>query len=133
MKKYMAIAVILIVVCSGFGYYYLYIEKEQNMKEYFTIKDLDSSMLTLFNTTELSEVSPEIVSTLQAMALNGSRKWIGGIVESCNQKWGFRFKLDTIAIADNTAEGLQASIEYISTHLDYWNGTYGYVSSIVLT
>jgi len=35
-------------------------------------------------------------------------------------KWGFRFKPETVAVAEVTAEGLQATIQYISENLDYW-------------
>ena len=33
---------------------------------------------------------------------------------------GFRFKPETVAVAEVTAEGLQATIQYISENLDYW-------------
>jgi hypothetical protein len=43
-----------------------------------------------------------------------------GIVEECRNKWGFRFRPETVAIAEVTAEGLQATIQHIGENLDYW-------------
>lgn len=51
---------------------------------------------------------------------NGTRMWIGGIVEEYENKWGFRFKPENVTIAQITAEGLQATIQFISGNLDYW-------------
>jgi len=56
--------------------------------------------------------------------------WIGGIVEKYDNKWGFRFKPDTVRVAHVTAEGLQAKIRTISTEIDYWlNLGWTYVSA----
>ncbi len=46
--------------------------------------------------------------------------WIGGIIELYNNKWGFRFKPDTIVVAQITIEGAQSNIQGISEDLDYW-------------
>lgn len=53
---------------------------------------------------------------------NKTVMWIGGIVEEYDNKWGFRFKPETITIAQFTAERLQATIRFISEDLDYWIG-----------
>ncbi len=42
------------------------------------------------------------------MHVTGEAKWVGGEVESFENEFGFRFKPDTIAVADLTAEGAQA-------------------------
>ena len=46
--------------------------------------------------------------------------WIGGVVEEYENKWGFRFKPETIVIAQITIEGAQSNIQGISDELDYW-------------
>jgi len=56
---------------------------------------------------------------------NKGQKWVGGKVEKYNNKWGFRFKPETVTVADVTAEGAQTWIKDISEHLDYWMNTFG--------
>lgn len=51
---------------------------------------------------------------------NKTERFIGSIVEEYNNKWGFRLDPENITIAEFTAEGLQATIRYISENLDYW-------------
>ncbi len=53
--------------------------------------------------------------------------FIGGVVEvfipiepDPNYPWGFRFKPETIIVAENIAEGLQTTIRGISEDVDYW-------------
>ena len=46
--------------------------------------------------------------------------WIGSIVEEYDNKWGFRFKPETIIVARFTIEGAQTNIKGISGDLDYW-------------
>jgi hypothetical protein len=62
---------------------------------------------------------------------NGSMMFVGGIVEKYDNSWGFRFKPDNVTVAQLTAEGLQATIRYISQNLDQWLGGWAYVSSRV--
>ncbi len=54
--------------------------------------------------------------------------WIGGVVEvfvfmrpNPNYPWGFRFKPESITVAEVTAEGLQTTIRDISEDMDYWS------------
>ena len=51
---------------------------------------------------------------------NQTEMWIGGIVEKYDNYWGFRFKPNTIVIAEITIEGAQSNIQGISGDLDYW-------------
>jgi len=76
-------------------------------------------------------VSDEVWSQLVQLHQNGSRLWIGGIVEKYNNSWGFRFKPENLIVAEVTAEGLQATIRYISENLDYWLDGWAYVSAKV--
>jgi hypothetical protein len=46
--------------------------------------------------------------------------WIGGIIEEYDNHWGFRFKPNTINIAEITIEGAQSNIKGISQDLNYW-------------
>ena len=64
--------------------------------------------------------SDDVWNQLVRLNGNGTSMWIGGIVEEYGNKWGFRFKPETVAVAEVTAEGLQATIQYISENLDYW-------------
>jgi len=64
--------------------------------------------------------SNDVWNQLVRLDENGTSMWIGGIVEEYGNKWGFRFKPETVAVAEVTAEGLQATIQYISENLDYW-------------
>ena len=74
----------------------------------------------------------EVWSRLVGLHRNQTVRWIGGIVEGYGNKWGFRFKPENITIAEVTAEGLQATIRYISENLDYWLGIkWAYVSAKV--
>ncbi len=72
-------------------------------------------------------VSDDVWDSLVELYQSGGEMWIGGCVETFltfrpdpNYPWGFRFKSETITVAEVTAEGLQATIESISDNLDYW-------------
>jgi len=75
--------------------------------------------------------SDEIWNQLVELYQNKTVMYIGGIVEEYGNKWGFRFKPENITIAEFTAEGLQATIQYISGNLDYWLGGWAYVGAKV--
>ncbi len=68
---------------------------------------------------------------LVQMREDGSRRWVGGIVERYDNAWGFRFRRDTVNASEVTAEGLQATIRFISENLDEWLGGWGYVHAAV--
>lgn len=62
----------------------------------------------------------EVWDQLVDLNQNRTRLWIGGVVEEYTNKWGFRFKPENVTIAQITAEGLQATIQFIGEDLDYW-------------
>ena len=64
---------------------------------------------------------------------NKTVRWVGGVVEEYDNKWGFRFKPETITVAEVTDEGAQTWIQGISEDLDYWMnlGWVTYVSARV--
>jgi hypothetical protein len=57
---------------------------------------------------------------LVSLRSNQTAMWIGGIVEEYDNYWGFRFRPDTIVIAEITIEGAQSNIQGISGDLNYW-------------
>jgi hypothetical protein len=62
----------------------------------------------------------EVWNTLVQLHQNQTLMWIGGVVEEYHNKWGFRFKPETITIAQITIEGAQSNIQGISGDLNYW-------------
>jgi hypothetical protein len=93
---------------------------------YVVIEDLHG------DTLKVEVVNDSVWSELVQMYHSGNGRFVGGIVEKYDNNWGFRFKPETITVTDVTAEGLQASIRYISENLDYWLNGYAYVSSKVI-
>lgn len=75
--------------------------------------------------------SDEVWSQLTRLQQNGSRMWVGSIVEHYNNEWGFRFKPENVTVAEVTAGGLQATIRHISENLSYWIDGWAYVSAKV--
>jgi len=76
-------------------------------------------------------VSDEVWSELVQLNQNGSERFVGGIVVEYDNKWGFRFDPNNVTVAEVTAEGLQATIRYISENLDDWLGGWAYVHAKV--
>jgi len=68
--------------------------------------------------------SNEVWNTLSELHQNQTEMWVGGIVETYGNKWGFRFKPDTIVVAQVTIEGAQSNIQAISEDLHYWIDTW---------
>ena len=64
--------------------------------------------------------SQEVWDTLKALSLNQTEMWIGGLIEEYDNFWGFRFKPDSIVVAEITIEGAQSNIQGIGGDLDYW-------------
>jgi hypothetical protein len=64
--------------------------------------------------------NPSVWLSLERLNENQTEMWIGGIVEIYDNYWGFRFKPDTIVIAEITIEGAQSTIQGISGDLNYW-------------
>jgi hypothetical protein len=78
---------------------------------------------------------PSVWDNLVNLRNNQTEMWIGGIVEEYGNYWGFRFRPDTIVIAEITIEGAQSNIQGISGDLNYWINTWAreaYVLSKVI-
>ena len=77
--------------------------------------------------------SDAVWGELVQMNQDGKGLWVGGIVERYGSYWGFRFRPSTVAVAEVTAEGLQATIAFISSDIGYWeNLGWAYVSARVV-
>ena len=72
------------------------------------IRDVEGSMLAI------ETVDNAVWDKFVQLHQNGSEMWIGGVVERYDNKWGFRFKPDTIIIAQFTIEGAQTMIRLAS-------------------
>lgn len=132
MKKMHAAIVFLIlvpVVALGLIAWTRYLEELSALKHdtdrWAAIQDVRGDRIAVETTSD------EVWSQLVQMSQNGNRRFIGGIVESYDNKWGFRFTPATLTVADFTAEGLQATISYISENLDYWLDGWAYVQATV--
>lgn len=68
----------------------------------------------------IETTNPSVWDTLVNLHNNQTEMWIGGIVEEYDNHWGFRFRPDTIIIAQITIEGAQSNIQGISGDLNYW-------------
>jgi len=91
------------------------------------IEDVNGDRMAVEPTSDV------VWSELVEMNREGTRLWVGGIVERYNSRWGFRFRPDTVTVAEVTAEGLQATIDLISSNIEYWEKLgWAYVSSKVV-
>ena len=89
-------------------------QTEHETDRWAVIQDVNGDRLAV------EPVSEEVWSELVQLHWNGTGMFVGGIVERSSNKWGFRFKPDTVTVAQVTAEGLQAKIRDISTNIDDW-------------
>jgi len=93
------------------------------------IKDSKGDIIAIETT------NPSPWDTLVNLNNNQTEMWIGGIVEEYDNYWGFRFRPDTIVIAEITIEGAQSNIQGVSEDLEYWINTWAketYVLSRVI-
>jgi len=132
-KRYMGIMAVpvIVAVVLGVAAWSMYIDGLNAVKHdanrWAVIEDVNGDRLAVETTNE--QVWAELIQLNQ----NGTRMWIGGVVERYSNKWGFRFKLDSIVIAEVTIEALQATIRYITENIDYWlNIGRAYVSARVV-
>ncbi|MFB0504020.1 MAG: hypothetical protein ACETWE_09320 [Candidatus Bathyarchaeia archaeon] len=109
------LAVATIVLVWNYVNYLDYLrEIVHETERWAVIEDLNGHHIAVEPTSD------DVWNQLVRLNENGTSMWIGGIVEEYSNKWGFRFKPETLAVAEVTAEGLQATIQYISENLDYW-------------
>ena len=131
-RLYVAIALLIIVAVAALGVtiWASYLEELSALKHdtnrWAVIQDTNRDRMSV------EPVGDDIWSQLVQLSQNGSRRLVGGVVEKYDNKWGLRFKPATVTVAEVTAEGLQATIKYISENLDYWLNGWAYVSANVL-
>ena len=119
-SKFILAGIIVIILLAGYLIWtYVnhldYLSKTQHEAgRWAVISDSKGDIIAVEATND------EIWNTLRSLHQNQTAMWIGGIIELYNNKWGFRFKPDTIVVAQITIEGAQSSIQGISEDLDYW-------------
>ena len=132
-KRYVAVAVFvtMVFVILGVAVWANYVDSLNAVKHdtnrWAVIEDSNGDRMAV------EPIDDHIWSELVQLNQNGTKMFVGGIVERYNNKWGFRFKPDSVRVAEFTAEGLQATIRYISENIDYWlNLGWAYVSAKVI-
>ena len=120
-----------LILPAGVAVYWFYVNSQSQVEHetdrWAVIEDVNRDRIAVEPTSD--EVWFELVKLHQ----NGTSMFVGGIVERHGNRWGFRFKPDTIAMAQFTAEGLQATLQLISSDIDYWvNLGYAYVNAKVV-
>ena len=117
-KLFAAVAVVALVTVIASVLVWNYLDRLYALKHetdrWAVIQDVKGDCIAVEPTND--EVWEQLVRLYQ----NKTERFIGSIVEEYDNKWGFRFKPENITIAEVTAEGLQATIRYISENLDYW-------------
>jgi hypothetical protein len=131
-KRYVAVAVfvtmmfVILGVAAWVNYVNSLNEVKHETNRWAVVEDVNGDRIAVEPTDD------HIWSELVQLNQNGTRMFVGGIVETYNNKWGFRFKPDNVRVAQFTAEGLQATIRYISENIDYWLNGWAYVSAKVV-
>jgi len=133
-KRYVAVAVLailMVTVILGVAVWANYVDSLNAVKHetnrWAVIEDRNGDRMAVEPTSD------QVWSELVKLNQNGTRMWVGGIVERYDNKWGFRFKPDTVTVAQVTAEGLQATIREINANIDYWlNLGWAYISAKVV-
>ena len=130
-RLYLALFIAVLVLLAGLAVYWFYINSQSQVEHetdrWAVIEDVNRDRIAVEPTSD------EVWSELVKLHQNGTRMFVGGIVERYDNRWGFRFKPDTIAIAQFTAEGLQATLQLIKSDIDYWvNLGYAYVNAKVV-
>ncbi len=122
MKKKLVIIVIIVIASAMIGYLLLtywnnlaYFSKTKHETERWSVIVDTKKDIIAIETTD-----PDIWVSLKNLNENQTEMWIGGIVEEYHNHWGFRFRPDTIVIAEITIEGAQSNIQGISGDLNYW-------------
>lgn len=122
MRRWVTLACIIVATVVVVSYSILayvdhldYLSKvEHETDRWAIIMDSEGDIIAVETTYD------QIWNTLDNLHRNQTVMWVGGIVEGYDNKWGFRFKPDTIIIAQITIEGAQSNIRGISGDLDYW-------------
>jgi len=94
-----------------------------------TIEDSKGNLISI----DFPNTDNNIWDTLVKLNRNGTKIFIGGIIEQYQNKWGFHFKINSIEILRSVPGDKQANIEQISSDLNHWeNGQVVYIYSTVV-
>lgn len=131
MKRLHVVGIVVFLAVLALGVYWwmsysnLMFALKHGTSRWAVIVDREGSRMAV------EPVSDEVWERLVQLCENQSLRFVGGIVELYENKWGFRFKPENVTVAEFTAEGLQANIRYVGENLEYWLGGWAYVSSRV--
>ncbi len=132
MRGVLWIASVLAVASVAFALSWYYLADLSPPREGFLVEDPDGDRMEI----QVDPSRQEAIDALIAMHGTGGAKWVGGEIESFENEFGFRFKPDTIVVADFTAEGAQAVFyRTIQGDFAYWQA-FGVVyveGNVVLT
>ena len=104
-------------------------ETKHNGDIWATIEDSKGNLISI----DFPNTDNNIWDTLVKLNRNGTKIFIGGIIEQYQNKWGFHFKINSIEILRSVSEDRQANIEQISSDLNHWeNGQVVYIYSKVV-
>lgn len=125
MKKLFVASILIVAVVAsallvwGYMNHFEYSRKTlHDTERWVVISDSHGDIIAIETT------SNEVWSALVNMHQNKAEMWIGGLIEEYGNSWGFRFKPDTINVAEITAEGAQTWIADISENKNYWMTTW---------
>jgi len=125
----LTIAALALIILASFALsrYFTPDDLKHETDRWAVIEDVNGDRMAVEPTND------DVWSGLVQMYHEGTEQWVGGVVERYSNRWGFRFKPDTVTIAEVTAEGLQATIEIISSDIEYWEKLgWAYVSAKVV-
>ncbi len=125
MRKIALASVVIVVIAVACYAVWVYMNQldyssktVHETERWAVIRDPEGDIIAIETTED------QVWSVLDSLHQNQTAMWIGGIVESYDNSWGFRFKPGTIVVAQFTVEGGQSNIQGISGDLEYWINTW---------
>jgi hypothetical protein len=122
MKKslvFLVVTIIIIITVSFSIWVYWgsvsYSDKIRHETDSWVVIEDSKGDVMAVETTE-----PGVWDDLVGLRNNQTEMWVGGVVEEYDNYWGFRFRPDSIVVAEVTVEGAQSNIRGISGDLSYW-------------
>ncbi len=123
MRRVLWIATVLAVAAAVVGLSLYYLPGLSPAGEGFLVDDPNGGRMEIL----VDPSRQEARDALMEMHATGAALWVGGEIESFDNAFGFRFKPDTIVVADFTVEGAQAVFyRTIQDDFAYWQA-FGFV------
>ena len=114
----LSVIIVVIILVSALLFFVNYVDylskTKHDTQRWAVVTDSKGDIISV----ETNDV--EVWDTFKALILNQTERWIGGFVVEYDNFWGFRFRSDSIIVAEITIEGAQSNIGGISGDLDYW-------------